>query len=509
MARKYGQIFIFDYEMPPVKDKPIHLFAVFAVAQAILFWVTRHDPFFGDAVSGVSRAAVHIYEKKLHTLFFLPQHDPGHPTLFPVLLAAAWMVLGKKLWVAHLLVNLFATGTLYLTWRTAKRYLTGWWPYLPVLLLTLSATYLAQSAMLTNHMPLTFFYLLAFTSLREKRTLLFVLASCAMVLLHLQAVFMLLAMAAAEVYLHTRVSRQNWGILFKETLWWFVPSALVFLGWGYVHAQHTGWAYSSPVFAEHRVAVGVSGFLKHVLISFWRLADYGYLVLYVPFLLLFRKPKTLQHLFLKDEITVSWLVHLTITALLICATLNYSPGHRYFFPFSTLLCVSSVVALKEAFRQKPARWMLGVSMAVVLVLGNYWYYPGKCLGDATLAYRNYFDIEKQIAAQLPDSVKLYTYAPLASHPKYTRLTDEDLLTVEELYGKSLTETPAVLQSNCNCEFNPIQLDILATWKGKSFEQHAVYVNVLFNPDYYPAPPLNEPLRTKSRVETWMEQAKKH
>lgn len=490
------------------KQKPLHLFTVFILAQAVLFWITRHDPFFGDAVSGVSRAAVHIFEQQLRTVFFLPQHDPGHPTLFPVLIAASWMVLGKKLWVAHLLVNLFATGTLYLTWRIAKLYLTGWWPYLPVLFLTLSATYLAQSAMLTNHMPLTFFYLLAFTSLREKRVLLFVLSSSAMVLLHLQAVFMLIAMAMAEIYFLVGINRQPILLVLKQKLWWFIPSGLVFLIWGYVHAQHTGWAYSSPVFAEHRSAVGISSFIKHVLITFWRLADYGYLALYIPFvLLLLRKPKILWQWHARDEITTSWIIQLGITSLLICATLNYSPGHRYFFPFSTLLCIASVVALKEAFRQKPARWMLGVSMAVILVLGNYWYYPGKCLGDATLAYRNYFDIEKQIAAQLPDSVKLYTYAPLASHPKYTKLQDEDLMEVKELYGKSLTETPAVLQSNCNCEFTPMQLDILSTWKGKSFEQHAVYINVLFNPEYYQTPPLNETLREKSAVELWMEKRK--
>jgi hypothetical protein len=494
--------------MSDSKQKPLHLFTVFILAQAVLFWITRHDPFFGDAVSGVSRAAVHIFEQQLRTVFFLPQHDPGHPTLFPVLMAATWMVLGKKLWVAHLLVNFFATGTLYLTWRLANKCLTGWWPYLPVLFLTLSATYLAQSAMLTNHMPLTFFYLLAFTALLEKRAFIFMLASCAMVLLHLQAVFMLAAMALAEMYIHSRVNRQSVVQFFKQKLWWFIPSAAVFLGWGYVHAQQTGWAFSSPVFAEHRQAVGFAGFIKHVLISFWRLADYGYFIFYVPLLILFfRERKKLAELLTQHTLTVSWMIHLGVTALLICATLNYSPGHRYFFPFSALLSIVAVVALKEAFRQKPARWMLGVSIAVVLVLGNYWYYPGKCLGDATLAYRNYFALEKQIQQELPDSVVMYTYAPLASETKFTTLKDTGNLQVKELYGRSIQEVPVVLQSNCNCEFTTDELNTLQQWKGKSYEQHAVYVNVLFNPQYFQSPPMNEPLREKSAVELWMEKSK--
>ena len=151
--------------------------------------------------------------------------------------------------------------------------------------------------------------------------------------------------------------------------------------------------------------------------------------------------------------------------------------------------------------------MLGVSIAVVLVLGNYWYYPGKCLGDATLAYRNYFALEKQIQQELPDSVVMYTYAPLASETKFTTLKDTGNLQVKELYGRSIQEVPVVLQSNCNCEFTTDELNTLQQWKGKSYEQHAVYVNVLFNPQYFQSPPMNEPLREKSAVELWMEKSK--
>ncbi len=81
--------------------------------QAIIFLLACNDPFFGDSISTVARAATHIYDSHLQTPWYLPADDPGHPTLFPYLLAVAWTIFGKKLIIGHIFTLVFAVLLLY------------------------------------------------------------------------------------------------------------------------------------------------------------------------------------------------------------------------------------------------------------------------------------------------------------------------------------------------------------------------------------------------------------
>jgi hypothetical protein len=140
-----------------------------------------------------------------------------------------------------------------------------------------------------------------------------------------------------------------------------------------------------------------------------------------------------------------------------------------------------------------------------ILAGNFLYYPGKTLGDATLAYRSYFELEKMVSRDLADTVSVYSYAPVANEPEVKYLNSEGLH-IQRITQAQLDNYSAVLVGNVNAEFTKEQLAALQTWPGNSYEQGVVHVTVYYNPRYFRAKPEWE-LRTESRAEVWMKEMK--
>jgi hypothetical protein len=469
--------------------------------QGLIFFLVRHDPFFGDAISTVSRASVHIYSENLSTIWYLPQHDPGHPTLIPYLLAMLWKLFGKHLWVGHFLTLLFALGVTTQVHRLALKTVHGNLAHLVLLLVLVQPTFLAQSAMVLTHLPLTFFFLWALNSLLyQPKHYAFWISSVLMVFTHLEGAFLLMGVGLVYFILEQKRAAALPTALQKSAIL-FAPAFFALFLWGGIHAQQTGWWFSSPVYAEHRSWMGLTAMLKSAVLIVWRMVDYGNITFYVIILWATLKWQLYRHpLF-------SYLAGAFITCSFIFAVLmSKSIAHRYFLPIH----MPALVLLLLALDQLSAKYqkLACLACALSLLAGNLLYYPGKCIGDATVAYRNYFFMAQQIKSELPAYMVLYTYPPLSNPDSVTTLHEFSQLNVQAVYGNKIQDIPVVLQSNCNCEFTSEELNELTTWKGKSYEDGAVYVNVLFNPAFYPTPLLNEPLRQKSGFEQWMEKMKK-
>src|SRR5690606_25692636 len=108
---------------------------------------------------------------------------------------------------------------------------------------------------------------------------------------------------------------------------------------------------------------------------------------------------------------------------------------------------------------------------------NFLYYPGKTIGDATLAYRNYFGLEKNIRQDFGDTMHFYSLGPVAKTAE-TKWLHPDGLNVSAITSSHIDHLPAILQSNVIAVFPPEMQDQLEkNWYGKSYEKGAVYVNV--------------------------------
>jgi hypothetical protein len=172
--------------------------------------------------------------------------------------------------------------------------------------------------------------------------------------------------------------------------------------------------------------------------------------------------------------------------------------------FGMLAIILTLHALKYLAQTK-RNLVIGI-LALSLLAGNFLYYPGKNLGDATLAYRSYFSIARQIKADFGPSFTFYGHAPIAN-PSQLMYLDDSGLKVERINETPFDALPVILQSNVNAEFTAEQKQYLAGhWYGKSYEKGAVYVNVFLNPKFYKAP-VGWKLREPSAMEQAMESLK--
>jgi hypothetical protein len=459
-----------------------------------LFLLVKNDPFYGDAILSTSRAALLIYDNHLASFFYPADIDPGHPTFYPWLLAACWIMFGKSLFVAHAYGMVWS---LFMVWCFRK--LTSVCfdkstSNLSTLLLLCFSTYLSVSALVLNTIPLMSFFLLAAYGLLQKNDRYFLIAASCMMLAHLQSSFFLLALAAADLYIYVIQEKTPVFTWFKKRFILYAVPLICFLSWLWIHYQQSGWFFHSPNYGDASAEKSALTYLKSFLIILWRLADYGMLPIHLVTLYVIIYKKTYA------RFASFYLISLSITILLMCFFLKDTIGHRYFLPFHFMAMMMAAGYCRTLPKNRSI--ILFSALAVSLVAGNFLYYPGKTIGDATLVYRDYFTLEMQIHEDFGDSISFYSYGPVSApvDAKYVILNG---LYVRHIDGEPLDSLPAILQSNTNAEFSEEDKKYLAEhFYGKSYENGYVYVNVFLNPKYYPEP-VGWKLRESSGMEKWM------
>ncbi len=466
---------------------------------ALCFLLSFDLPFWGDGIASVSKAAVTIYERNLTQPWNLPDADPGHPTLFPFVIALCWKLFGFQLWVPHLLVALMLGLCL--------REIQYWSNPLPeeqktwvLLLAALSPLTVSQGVEISLQMPLTLLFLISARMLRKGNYPYFALAASGMLLIHLQGVLLLGALFLWQAW------RLKFSIkpLLRPLFWWLLP-ALVLTGWMYAHYQVFGWALSTPNYG--RAVPSAAGMLYNLGIMAWRLLDLGYFILLIPAVLyLFGRWR-------KKVLSEGEKLILT-TALVLCVGIPlifaYPPSHRYIFPVYLFLPVLFV----RHWQKLADRKKLGIYAGALLVLlsGHLWYYPGKCLGDQNLVFLNYHRLEKQMLSENPGIRTFHSFAPLNNDRLYTylRYPGEKEPVFQDLYDQNFQEIPFILESNLNCEFTPQmrqQLDTL--FVPRTYQEYGVYLTLWINKsERQRYPQFEERRREKGKLETWIETLKR-
>lgn len=468
--------------------------------QVIFFFLVKNDPFFGDSISTVSRAALHIYDQHLQTIWYLPQNDPGHPTLIPYLLAVLWTLLGQHLWVGHLLTLLFSISTLLLFRRLALLFMNEYNVFIPLLWLSAYSVFLAQQALVLTHLPLCFFFLLSWYAMLKEKKILFIIASVLLMLTHLEAAFLLPALFFGDFYQHLIADKKKLFHFIKEkTLLYLIPFFIISI-WLFFHQQKFGWMVIAPNYAEHREIVSLSAFFKSLLLIAWRLIDYGYIFVFVPILVVIIQKR---FSLLKKKIGMIILIHSVTLIFFVNLFLSNSIAHRYFLPLAIEWILFSSIIVTQMKRWK---W-ISISIFLALLVGNYIYYPGKNIGDATLAYRHYFSLEQKIKSDFPENTTIYSYAPTSSASIQTHLDSSSGLHLKTLYGLNMDTLRFVMQNCFNGDFSTAELKKLESWYGKSYESGGIWINIYKNPAYGEKPQ-HWILRQKGKIELWMEKWKR-
>lgn len=454
-----------------------------------------HDPFFGDAVVSTSLAANNIYDHGLSTIFYPIEKDPGHPTIYPYFLAVCWTLFGKSLAVAHIVQLLLAAGMLLIVRNIAKPFCSAETANTIVLWVAVCPVFLAQSAMLLGNFLMLVAMLAAVSALLSNNKWMQLFAMSLMMLSHLQGAFWMCGIASADLLLF----REKEGLLgWLRRSWWVyaVPFA-VFVIWLTLHYQHTGWLVNTPAYTNRGSTPGWNLLVKNAMLVVWRLLDFGMIAVYALAAIAIWKA------WIPKRYVQMWFLLTGVFILLLLLLLHDSFGHRYFLGISVLAIIGAGMALDKLSLSR--RMIAIVFVTVSLITGNWLYYPGKNLGDGTLAYRDYFLLEKQVKQDL-ENQPVYSYAPIANDSKLTWL-DTSGLNWQRITDQPFDSLPIIIQSNVNAEFSEADKQWLSThFYGKSYEAGVVYVNVFLNPAFY-AKPQGWTLRKPSQFEEWIIQMK--
>lgn len=463
------------------------------VVQCLLWFAVKDDPFFGDAITSTSQAANHIFDQDLQTIFYPLQADPGHPTFYAYLLALCWKLFGQTLWVSHAFSCVWAIILIFAFRNIAKQLLPLEQANFATILVLIFPTYLSQSAMMLNTVALMSFFLFAVYAILIQNRWLLLVAAVFMCITHLQSVFLLLSLACFDLYRSVYLLKiQQFISWLKSRFIIYTIPVLVFGLWIWLHKQHTGWVLVSPQYSDIEEFNTLSEYIKAMLLIGWRLVDFGMLPFYLVLILVFYNQKE------QRKELLQWLVLIVPCCLAMAVFLSHTIGHRYFMAFGMLVIIAAVHAIQ--YLKPMGKILLFVAFGISLLAGNFLYYPGKILGDATLAYRNYFTIEKQLLNEYGDTL-FFSHAPLAND-RNLRYLSENGLTIDRINETSFDSLPVILQSNVNAEFTHEQIDYLTeNWHGKSYENGPVYVTVFWNPKFYPTA-TERSFRQPSTFEKW-------
>jgi hypothetical protein len=365
------------------------------------------------------------------------------------------------------------------------------------LLVLVMPTFISQGAMMLNTVAVMTFFLAAVYGLLTKNNRWFLWSTILMMITHLQGCFFILALASTDFFLsYKEKTIFNW---IKERAVFYLIPALIFGAWLTLHYNHTGWFTHSPNYSDVDELNTPIQFIKSIFLVAWRLVDFGMLPFYFIFIF-----ATVKHIGDK-KIQYSWVILTIVVSIMMAVFLKNTIGHRYFLALN-LLMIMNVINVLQYLNEKAANTLYFI-LLLSLIAGNFLYYPGKNLGDGTIAYRSCFSIEQQLKKEFNDTTIFYSYAPIANPSQLMYLNDEGIKTAR-INNQPLDSLPAIIQSNLNAEFSEENKQYLANhFYGKSYENGAVYVNIFLNPKFY-SRPQNWKLREPSSIEKWMIKLKK-
>jgi len=453
----------------------------------ILFFTFKDDPFFGDAISTVSRAARNIYDSHFTSIAYPEGLDPGHPISFPLLYAGLWKVFGLQLPVSHLVNLLFSLGIVFYLWKWVKRELTSVHAWVACLLLLCTPLFIAQSVQMNTHLPLTFFTLAFAYSLRFEKKLGQVFFPTLMLLTHLQALYFVAPLWIWWFFNQTDKSAQAKFIHMAKML--IIPLG-VFVAWLFYHHSIEGWYLSSPTYSGHRGMPSFKRILINLVLADWRISDYGQIALFfIPVFVVFRRNFKGRW----NHPLVFFLVVYIFNAIAIAVTTQTGPAHRY------LLACLPFLILTNAYMFERVKKRIWLVVIPILLSGHFWFYPGKVMGDATLAFRDVFPLLEQIDKDFEGEV-MYSYAPLSNPGKFTHLSGDSTNRMA-LYDVDMDTVTYILRSNISGDFKVDELiELRDSWSVKTYESGNVYVEVYIHPDIKG---IQNTRRVVGRLERWM------
>ena len=454
------------------------VYIVLGIISIILFWDSKETGIFWDNVIFAGKMGNHLYEKGMLSWNFPNSFDPGHPPFLALILVSGWHVLGKSLFVSHLMLLPFVFGLLVQLYRLCEHYL-----YEPKYLI-LGFTLVIAEPTLTTHLMIInpellilFFFFLATNALLKGNHKLKVLALCFLGVTSLRGMLLCGGFFLFEC-----------GILFldkdlmkKSTLKRLVinyaigaiPALLYIAG----RLYFKGWVSSHPEFPwlEFRQPANLHQFLRNIVVLTHRYLDFGKVFIFLFLFLAFIIVKPFKERKIKEILLFAIIPTLP---LIITSLREVNPmGHRYFMISYTGFILLAIYILSQQ-TWKYRSLIYGV-LLIGLITGNFWIYPRDIAQgwDASLAHLPYYPLRKK-AINYIDKNNISIHDVTTFSPNATIIDNVDLNNDKRSLAPFNENSKYVLYSNV---YNLTDQELMLLDKHykplKTFEKNRIYVHL--------------------------------
>lgn len=353
---------------------------------------------FWDNVLFASKMGNHLYENGIFDWTIPDNFDPGHPPFLAFLLAVAWKLFGHSLWVSHLTMLPFITGTVYQLYHFINYYVKNKSiAYLGLLLILVDPTLMTSFVLVNPETIIVFFFFLTINGILYQKNNWKFIGLFLLSIITFRSMMLFAGLLLFDILNDSIIQKKKIKELINFRMLGFYSVAalpgIIFVIW---RLLIKGWlqTHSESPWASLWKFASIKEFFYNVIFLIWRYLDFGrifiFLFLIITFLSLRKRilqNKSIQQLLLLAICSVLFII---ITVLL--STNAF--GHRYFIVSYICVILVGFLTLLELKKYKNT---LFVFLLIGLITGNLWIYPEKISQgwDATLAHTPYHQLRKE------------------------------------------------------------------------------------------------------------------
>lgn len=405
----------------------------------LLTYLASDNFFFWDTVQLGSRHAHFYFETGFKNLLLPDNIDSGHIPAFGMYIAFLWTIFGKTLFVSHFAVLPFTLGIVYQLYLLIRRFISEKYIFLALILIVADPTLLSQSILIGPDIPLIFFFLLALNSIFKNKKILLSIAIAGLFLSSMRGMMVSVALLIFDVYTNIKISftKKTLKSLLKRSII-YLPALFIFLSYSIYHYHVKSWIgyHEDSPWAKSFERVGLSGFLKNIVILGWRLLDFGRVFLWIIATILVIK--TYSSIKKDKNIRKLLIFIILITAALSVSFLSYKhlSGHRYILPVYLIFALIVSYLIFEKLGNQKLKYILFSIALTGLISGNFWIYPDKISQgwDSTLGHVHYYKLHEKLSNFIEKKgIKKYevgSYFPNITEDKYIYLNNDTCKYVE-------------------------------------------------------------------------------
>ena len=441
------------------------------------FLVFQDLPFFWDARSKYLRASW-LYDHDFKQWVVPTSINSGHPPLWIWTLAIFWKLFGKTVLVARVALLLVNIGVFYQLFRFAHFNFPKQAALLPIMLLFLEPTLVAQTTNLGNDMLLLFFVLLGLNALQKNKNILYTIAIAGLLLTNLRGLYCVLAF----VIIHFCSFKQGLILFNRKIIWAYVIGLIpltLFLIYQY---QVLDWVLfpQDNSYSGQRKSGSFQNTLKNSMAYIKMLLEFGRFLMWISLVYFGYKWFKNRSRLTQNVKYVGIVLGVFTGVFFIGFTPFTNPlGPRYLmivYLMATLLCIMGSF---EFIQNKIKRTILLSAVAISFITGHLWIYPNTIAQgwDSTLAYLHYFPLKDKMTYYLVENnIALNT---VNTNLRLNYYLDREALTTQRFAQAGFGEVSYFVFSNIENKTTDAQMQELdVSWtKVQHYERMGVFITL--------------------------------